>query len=364
MTVRERMLGCYYQQSVDKPALGIYTRYLKRGNMERLARDNGMGIIDYVALTTQISPPWHLLSEFISEVKNTDICVEFFWEHGQRRQRRKYVTPVGTVYADVGASKGDGSEHISHYYIRTPEDYRTMKYIVDHLVIRCNEELFEKRREDLGDDGVVLGRVDRTPYQKLLLELVGGEQFLMDLYENPEPVEELMEALYRRLDEEMERVMESSAKIIWMPENVTVDMTPPPQFEKYHLGAYQKYTKWAHQAGKIVLAHFDGKVKPLQKALLTSGLDGLESVSDPAIGGDSTYEELCNMFPDMALLPNFPANLALDQKGELENYIHWIKETAHKHNRALMLQVSEDLPPEAYATAIPRIVEAMYDAEL
>lgn len=57
--------------------------------------------------------------------------------------------------------------------------------------------------------------------------------------------------------------MDSSAEILWMPENVTVDMTPPSQFEKYHLGAYQKYTNWAHQSGKTVIAHFDGKVKPL-----------------------------------------------------------------------------------------------------
>ena len=34
-----------------------------------------------------------------------------------------------------------------------------------------------------------------------LLELVGGEKFLMDLYEDTEPVEELMDALYRKMDE-------------------------------------------------------------------------------------------------------------------------------------------------------------------
>ena len=78
MTVRERMMCCSRGESVDKPALGLYTRYLKRGNMERLARNNGLGIIDYVALTSQISPPWHLLPEFISSVKHTDISIEYY----------------------------------------------------------------------------------------------------------------------------------------------------------------------------------------------------------------------------------------------------------------------------------------------
>ena len=359
MTTRERMLCCYRNQPADAHTTAIYTRYLKRGEMERLVRSGGMGIIDYAALTTQIGPPWHLIPEFISQVKDTDISIEYYWQYGKRVQRRKYVTPVGTVYADVGQDLGDGSEHISHYYIQSPEDYRTMKYIVENTVLSSNEAMCLTRRDDLGEDGVVIGRVDRTPYQKLLLELVGGEQFLMDLYEDPEPVEELMEALYRRLDEQMKMAMDSQIQVIWMAENVTHDMTPPSAFRKYHLDAYKRYTRWAHEAGKTIIAHFDGKVKALKDMLLESGLDGLESLSNPTIGGDSTYEELCEMFPKLALLPNFPANLAMETQEKIDEYIGGLKQTAEAHGRTLMLQVSEDLPPRAYQQCLPRIVNAI-----
>ena len=353
------MMCCYRNQRADAHTMGIYTRYLKRGDMEREVRQQGLGIIDYVALTTQIGPPWHLIPEFVSQVKDTKISIEYFWEYGRKVERRKYETPVGTVYADVGQDLGDGSEHISHYYIQSPEDYRTMKYIVENAVIGSNEGLCRARRDDLGEDGVVIGRVDRTPYQKLMLELVGGEQFLMDLYEEPEAVEELMDAMYRRLDEEMKLAMDSEIEVIWMPENVTFDMTPPSAFRKYHLEAYQRYTKWAHEAGKVVIAHFDGKVKVLKDLLLQSGLDGLESLSNPTIGGDSTFEELCDMFPNMALLPNFPANMAHADQSEIDAYVSYLMETAEKHNRSLMLQVSEDLPPKAYRECLPKIAKAI-----
>ena len=56
-----------------------------------------------------------------------------------------------------------------------------MKYIVENIELSSNEEIFRKRMEDLGEDGVVLGRLARTPYQKLMLELAGGETYLMDL---------------------------------------------------------------------------------------------------------------------------------------------------------------------------------------
>lgn len=361
MTIRERMMCAYRNQRADEHTMGIYTRYLKRGDMERDVRNLGMGIIDYVALTTQMGPPWHLIPEFLSQVKDTNIAIRYFWDHGRKIERREYVTPVGTVYADVTQDLGDGSEHISHYYLQTPEDYRTMKYIVENAVITSNESLCLSRQKNLGEDGVVIGRVDRTPYQKLLLELCGGEQFLMDLYEDPEPVEELMDAMMRRLDEEMRMAMDSKIEVIWMPENVTCDMTPPNALRKYHLEAYQRYSKWAHEAGKVVIAHFDGKVKQLQNLLNQSGLDGIESLSNPDIGGDSTFEELCDMFPQMALLPNFPANLAMESEQKIGAYIDYLKQTADRCGRTLMLQVSEDLPPQSYRRCLPIIARSMYD---
>lgn len=359
MTLREKMLCCYHGEALDEPVTGIYTRYLKRGTMERLARDNGLGIIEYVSYTTQTSPPWHLIPEFISEVKNTDISIEYYWEHGQRKHRRKYVTPVGTLYAEVGASVGDGSEHISHYYISSPEDYAIMKYIVENTVLHNNEGMYRARVADLGDDGVVMARVDRTPYQKLMHELVGANNFLMDILDDPDPIEELMDVMTRRLDEQMEITIASPADLIWMPENVTVDMTPPAFFEQYHLDLYKKYTKWAHEAGKTVIGHFDGKIKLLAPQLRESGLDALESLSEPSIGGDCTYEELCELFPNQVLLPNFPANLADDTDGLLEEHVRNVKATAKKYGRSLMLQISEDLPAGTYEKAIPRIVAAM-----
>ena len=62
-------------------------------------------------------------------------------------------------------------------------------------------------KKDLGEDGVVLGRMDRAPYQKLLVELANPTKFLMDLYDNPGPVQELIETMDARLDEQFNMAM-------------------------------------------------------------------------------------------------------------------------------------------------------------
>ena len=59
MTIKEAMMSVYRNEIPERPVVGIYTRYLSRGEMERKARNNGLGIIAYVPLTTQIGPPWH-----------------------------------------------------------------------------------------------------------------------------------------------------------------------------------------------------------------------------------------------------------------------------------------------------------------
>jgi len=357
MTLHERMMSVYQNKLPDKHALGIYTRYLKRGNMERNVRNEGMGIIDYVALTTQIGPPWHLIPEFISEVRETDINIQFYFEHGVRKERRSYKTPIGEVYAEVETSLGDGSEHISKYYITSLEDYKIIKYIVDNTVIKSNEKHFLHRCETIGDDGVVLGRLDRNPYQKIMIELAGAEQFLMDLYTDPDPVLELMSSMQKRADEQIERVLESKADILWMPDNVTADMTPPNAFEKYLLPGYQKNTRLAHQAGKTVVVHFDGKIKALSALINESGIDVLESVSDPLISGDLDYEDACISFPNKVILPNFPANLALKTKEVIQEYVRVLRTKAA--GKPFMLQVSEDLDEKAYCTVLPILAEAM-----
>jgi hypothetical protein len=75
MTTRERMLAAYKSEAQDRPALGIYVRYLPRGEVDRAVRDMGMGLIDYVPLTTQIGPPWHMLPGFLSEIDGASLTV-------------------------------------------------------------------------------------------------------------------------------------------------------------------------------------------------------------------------------------------------------------------------------------------------
>ncbi len=358
MTTRERMLAVYQHQMPDKFPVGIYSRYLPRGAAERELRGKGLGIIDYYPLVSFIGPPWHNNPGFTSEIKNTNIRVEYSWGGTGIIERRTYETPVGSVWQEREASVGAGSEHTRKHYICDIEDYKIMAYIIENTVIKSNEAEIVRRIDAMGDDGVVLGRMDRSPYQKLLIELAGAEQFLVDLYMGEDAVTQLMEVMGVRMDESIDMAMNSRAKLVWQPDNVTSDMTPPNSFREYVLPYYKKLSQKTKATGKTLIAHMDGKIKALKDDIAGSGIDVIESFSLKMIGGDMELAEAREAFSGITILPNFPSNLSQNSEEEILDFLGGFKVAAGE-DEPYMLQVSEDLADDTWKQVLPLIVSVM-----
>ena len=342
--IRERMLDAYRGRPSEVTPLGIYSRYLPRGGREREFRDRGLGIIDYIPPTTLLAPPWHLYDEFLSPVAGADLTIKKYWNGDTWVERRTYETPVGTVWQEsVKDDGGVGSEHISQHYIKSQEDYRTMLYLVQHTVFLDNTSRIQKRQRELGQDGVVLARLDRSPYQKCLIELVGPERFLVDLHIDPEPVLELMKAMSSRMDEAFQRALESPLEILWQPDNVTSHMTPPDAFEEHLLPLYRRRVESAESAGKRYLVHMDGKLSPLATLIAASGIHAVESFTLPDMGGDLSLAQARSLFPRTVPHPSVPSNWFVLSDGELADRARTLGEELR--GSASMLQVSEDIPP-------------------
>jgi len=352
MNIRERMMAVYRNEVPDQIPVSVYSRYLPRGSTERLVRVMGLGILDYCPLTTMIAPPWHLLPGFVSEVKGAEFRICFSWERGRRLELRTYETPLGTVTQRTSQDPSYGSDWTEKFYISSLEDYRVIQYIVENSVIRSNEDAFLAKRDDMGEDGIILGRVDRCPFQKLLIELAGPERLLIDLYTNPDPVLSLLEALEKKTDAAFEMIYKSAAEVIWEPDNVSCDMTSPRYFEKYCLPHYIAHGKQLHERGKLYLVHMDGRLRAIRDLIARSPIDGIESFSFPEVGGDLSFTEASSAWPGKIILPNFPSPLAAQDEMAINSFLDKILDEVGP-GRPFMLQVSEDIPPGAWRRVLP-----------
>ncbi|MEN8227710.1 MAG: uroporphyrinogen decarboxylase family protein [Bacteroidota bacterium] len=346
MTIRERMMAVYRNRKPDRVPLGIYNRYHRIGKSERIARNAGMGILDFYPVISLLAPPWHMHAGYLSEVKNCSFRIKYAWENSNLVEERIIETPVGTLTQQIIKDPSYGSDWVQKHYIQSGEDYKIMTYVIENSLLISNEKAVEQRIGDLGEDGVVLGRVDRSPYQKLLIELADPEHFLVDLITDPAPVETLMEAIDFRLDEQFDRAMNSDVEVIWQPDNITTDMTPPDMFSKYCLPFYTKNGKKCREAGKVYAIHIDGKAGKLQEYLKQAPFDIVESFSVPMMGGDMEVEEALEIWPDKVICPNFPASLCTAEESEIVSFLNELNESFN--GRPYMVQLSEDFNLDKY----------------
>jgi len=345
--VQDRMLAVYRGQCPDQIPIAIYNRYLPRGVCARKTQNLGLGIIDWYPITSLLAPPWHLLPGYLSEVRDSEMKVSYSWNQGQRLETRTYTTPVGTVSQQIAIDPTYESDWIQKYYIKQIEDYKVIQYLVENSVLHRQEDQLQTKMRDLGTDGVVLGRVDRSPYQKLLIELAGPERLLLDLHTEPEPVLELIEAMDRRMDEMFEAAVDSEVELIWQPDNITADLTPPAMYERFCLPFYEKNGQRLRDAGKRYVVHMDGRLAPLQQLIARSRFDVVESFSLPEVGGDLTLSQAQAAWPNKVVLPNFPAVLSSKNASEISAYVNSLFKERKSH-APFMLEVSEDIPPNEW----------------
>ena len=351
ITTRERVMNVYRGRVPDRIPIAIYTHYLPRGSEERTLRDMGVALLD-VCPVTALAPPWKMDPGYVAEVRGADFDIRFDWENGERIETRTYATPLGVVKQRLRKDPTYESDWVQEFYIKRREDYRIVQFLVENTVLRRNEAALRSRREAMGEDGVILGRVDRCPFQMLLVQLAGPERFLVDLQTDPDPVLSLLEALNRKMDEVFEIVSESEIQVVWEPAQISGDMTPPKYFERFCLPYYAKHAAQLHERGKLYLVHMDGRLRSLQKAIGRTPIDVVESFSLPEVGGDLPLVEACAAWPDKAVVANFPSSLAVLDEAATMRFLDGLREEVER-KRPFMLQISEDLPAGTWRHLLP-----------
>ena len=361
MTIRQRMMAVLRNTQPDQLPVAIYSRYHRSGETERAARNNGLGIMYFEPPVSLLAPPWHLHPGYLSEVKGASFHIDFTWEQGKQVETRSYRTPAGNISQRIIKDPSYGSDWISQHYIKAQQDYGVMRYIVENAVFQKRNEAIQQKIRDLGQDGIVLGRVDRLPFQKLLIELAGPERLFIDLADNPGPVEELLEAMNLRQQEQFKLALESEAEVIWQPDNVTADMTNPRYFGKYLSPLYQQFGNACRQAGKVYAVHMDGRLAALKALVAAAPIDVIESFSLGEMGGNVTTAEALAAWPGKVICPNFPASLAENTQEEIAAYLKRI--IADFGGHPFMLQISEDIPLNSYERMLPAICLAAAESK-
>ena len=345
MTMRERILAALQGRPHDRVPFVQYSG-IAAPNEEiwaRLGRGR-MGILQWTSVHRVEHP-------------NCRFEEEDFERNGQRWRRTTLHTPAGSIHEERAFEESYGSSSVRRHYLQEPADYDALlAYLRDGAVVE-NYAAYREVDAHIGDDGLPLPAIERTPYQQLWVQWAGLANLSLHLAECPEKVEEAIGALTERARRIFQIASRSPAPFIDFPDNITAPAIGPERFRRYCVPLYNELAATLAERGALVFVHMDGDLRPLWSAVGESGVGGIDSLS-PAPDNDTTVAEARSMWPDMRLWVNFPSSVHLCDYQTVHERAERILEEDGRSG-LLQIQVSENVPRNAWRTSYAAIADAI-----
>ena len=345
MTMRERMLAVLEGRAVDRVPFVQYSGIAAPNGEVWAALGRGrMGILQWTGVHRVETPNCHSESE--------DYEVD-----GQRRRRTTLHTPAGDLVEERAFEEGYGSSSIRRHYVQEPSDYDALIAFLRDGVVLDNIENYRKVDAAIGDDGLPLPAIERTPYQQLWVQWVGLANLSMHFADCPDRVYEAIDVLTQRARQIFEIAWRSPAPLIDFPDNITAPTIGLNRFRRYCVPLYDELAGMLAERRARVFVHMDGDLKPLWAAIGESGVGGIDSLS-PAPENDTGIAEARALWPDTCLWVNFPSSRHLLDYGGVRAVAEQLLADDDRSG-LLQIQVSENVPRGAWKTSYRAIADAI-----
>ena len=276
---------------------------------------------------------------------------------GAKWQRNTLHTPAGAIYEERAFEPAYGSSSIRKHYVQEPKDYDALCAYLEDSVVLEDYDRYHRDQADLGDMGLPLAAIERTPYQQLWVQWAGLDNLAYHLADCPERVARTMALLRERARAIFEIARRSPAPLIDFPDNITAPTIGLRRFREHCVPLYNELADVLAERGAPVFVHMDGDLKPLWEAIAASKVGGIDSLA-PAPDNDTSVAQAAAMWPEKRLWVNFPSSVPLRPydgvRAEAEAIL-----AAAGHSGRLQIQISENVPHAVWRTSLPAIVDAI-----
>jgi uroporphyrinogen-III decarboxylase len=376
MTLRERVIRTFEKSKIDRivysPRLyywyfvnKIYSK--QREDLQKEIPSHFLGksqleIYDYLKASPRYADET-LGLPFLAIKRKPEAQIKVKMRKGSKTGEyvTTHKTPLGTLKQIQNIGGGLGG-HITEFPIKSIEDIKIMKYILESTEISFLKNNFDKAEEMFGDRCVTSNYISKSPFQTLVIEYMGFTRTILYFKRYPNQMEDFVKFLEVHDDQMYDQIAKSPLKIVNFGENIDGNLSTPPFFEKYHIPYYKKRVKQLHQSGKICHIHIDGSLKDLLPYLEDLPFDGLEALTARP-QGDVSLEEIRDSIGNKVLLDGIPSILFLPQYSN--NYVsEYARKVLDLFSPNLILGVSDELSPNGDIKKIEMIGDIVRKYEL
>lgn len=278
-------------------------------------------------------------------------------EIGPGLLRQRMETPWGALTREVATESGYGSTWTRQHWVQRPGDYAILERVIRAAEIAPAPEIYAQARERMGERGVVLASVGRTPLQRLWIEYSGIERVSYDLADCPEAVEGVLDAMLEQSRRLLAIAAESEAELIWLPDNITGEVTGPALFERYLAPYYREACDLLLPAGKLPCCHMDGMLGPIRDHIAATPLPVMEAFTPPP-DGNLSVADAAAAWSDKALWLNFPSSVHLCPSEEIMRVTRELVAQANGRP-GFLIGITENIPKSVGARSLEAIAQAL-----
>jgi len=344
MTLRERLLTTLRGGVADRIPWNIYAWLLPKTEAGQAMHCKGLSLMGEAL-------PYRAIHEGVTISEERAVVA------GWPMHRVCIETPVGTLTEVATRDPFHDSRWITKFFITSPEDYPAAEYYFRHTCFEPDSDPFAGADAAIGDAGIVVNEIMPLPLVYLMQYWMGIEGLTEGLYLYPERLEALLDALGQHYMRQAELAAASEAEVIWFPESVTATVISPRLFERYCLPLYHRAVPLVRGAGKLIIAHYDGSIRPYVKLLAGVDIPVIEAFTPPPMG-DLGVAEAKAAWPDKVIWVNFPGCLYLESAEVIKAYTLALLREAAPGGR-LVIGCTEDFPLGEFEKTYTAIGQAM-----
>lgn len=335
-SIRERLVHALNGEAIEHPVYIVYDWFVQNRDLDwKRLFDEGLGRLNHVAMSDVHRPNVHV-----------EETVTF--HNGKRRRDVHWTTDIGELHEwFLGEWR---QEHL----IKTPEDYRIMKRALEGSTFAMTPSDFDESERALGDAGLTVGQIWRTPLQEVQIDFVGLENFSYHLADSEPGLMELLDLMADLKVQECRAVANHPASYVKLWENLSIQTMGPGYYREFLLPMYERIQDVLGSAGKRIMVHYDGQLKVIAEDFAQHPFD-VDSLTPPP-EGDMTPAECRAAWPDKFLwLHPTLSWFQLDAEEMLTRVCRMLDDVGPRN---YCLMISEEVPPE-WETRIPLLLRML-----
>jgi len=358
MTPRERVLAVLNGESADMvPWFGDLDYYATARISQGARPKDFKESDDYLAWHRNLRCGFYLQGYFpFKEV--IERCEVREWKDGGDRYR-EIRTPCGNLRECWRWSDTTYSEAPIERLLKTPDELPAYAYLLEHTRYEADYALAEKRGRQVGDMGVVLCYLPRTPFMRMVAVDAGIENVTMIHADAPRDFDAMFQVLTESLDRASQVALDSPAEVLMMPENLSAEVLGPRFFERYLRDFQTRWSKRILERGKYSCIHMDGTLAGLLREESSVGLTFIEAMT-PCPVGDLPIEKwpLYRGGSDTIYWGGIPGSYftALVDDDEFDRHVRAVLRVMTE-DRRMVLGVADQVPPDGLERRVARVQE-------